>query len=74
MGPADYRLNTVVLPKKERNGTVSDRRIVVGNCCVAVAVAGDRWWDADQAFPVRGHGHTMEPALAARGYLLTATR
>ena len=28
MGPADYRLNTVVLPKKERNGTVSDRRIV----------------------------------------------
>ena len=34
-----------------------------GNCCVAVAVAGDRWWDADQAFPVRGHGHTMEPAL-----------
>ena len=20
---------------------------------VAVAVAGDRWWDADQAFPVR---------------------
>ena len=41
---------------------VSDRRIV-GNCCVAVAVAGDRWWDADQAFPVRGHGHTMKPAL-----------
>ena len=28
LGPADYRLNTVVLPKKERNGTVSDRRIV----------------------------------------------
>ena len=23
----------------------------------------DRWWDADQAFPVRGHGHTMKPAL-----------
>ena len=29
MGPADNRLNTVVLPKKERNGTVSDRRIVI---------------------------------------------
>ena len=25
-----------------------------------VAVVGDRWWDADQAFLWRGHGHTYE--------------
>ena len=55
---------------KERSRTVSQTDALwpsTGEWCRAVvsqvAVAGDRWWDADQAFPVRGHGHTMKPAL-----------
>ena len=53
---------------KERSRTVSQTDALwpsTGEQCRAVvsqvAVAGDRWWDADQAFPVRrGHGHTYE--------------
>ena len=52
---------------KERSGTVSQTDALwpsTGERCRAVvsqvAVAGDRWWDADQAFLRRGHGHTYE--------------
>ena len=52
---------------KERSGMVSQTdalwpstsewfRAVVSQ----VAIAGDRWWDTDQAFLRRGHRHTYD--------------
>ena len=65
MGPADYRLNTVVLPKKERNGTVSDRRIVVVSQSQSQVIVGGTLIRrsplgvTDTQFGAGPHGHDI---------------